>query len=62
MPVGLKILQNIQMTQVMVWRAGLFLFGSRLKGLHLVVNEVARGNLTPAGNDLKSNVDWDASK
>ena len=50
------------MAQVLVWRAGLFLFDSRLKGLHLVVNKVTRGNLTPAGNDLKRDVDWDASQ
>ena len=62
MPVGLKVLQSVQMTQVMVWRTGLFLLGARLKALHLVINEVARGNLPPAGNELKGGVKGHASE
>ena len=59
---GLKILQEIQMAQVRVWRTGLFLLGAHLERLNLVINEEARGNLTPAGCDFKDGVKGDASK
>ena len=59
---GLKILQKIQVAQVMVWRIGLFLLGAHLKGLHLVINEEAGGNLPPAGNELEDGVKGDASE
>ena len=45
-----------------MWRTGLFLLDARLKGLHLVVDEVARGNLPPAGNELKNGVEGNASE
>ena len=48
--------------QVVVWRIGLFLFGACLKGLHLVVDEMARGNLPPAGYELEGGVKGSASK
>ena len=59
---GLKILQEIQMAQVGVWRTGLFLLSAHLKGLNLVINEEARGNLPPAGYDFKGGVKGDASE
>ena len=40
-----------------MWRIGLFLLDACLKGLHLVVDEVARGNLPPASNELKDGVE-----
>ena len=62
LPVGLKKLQNVQVTQVVMWRIGLFLLATCLKGLHLVVDEVARGNLPPAGYELKDGMEGNTSK
>ena len=45
-----------------MWRIGLFLLDACLKGLHLVVDEVARGNLPPASNELKDGVEGNASE
>ena len=58
----LKILENVQVTQVVVWRTGLFLSSACLKCLHLGVDEMARGNLPPAGYELESGVKGSASK
>ena len=59
---GLKILQEIQMAQVGVWRTGLFLLGAHLEGLNLVINEEAGGNLPPAGYEFEDGVKGDASE
>ena len=59
---GLKILQEIQMAQVVVWRTGLFLLDACLKSLHVVVDEVARGHLPPTGDELKDGVEGNASE
>ena len=59
---GLEILENVQVTKFMVWRIGLSLIGACLKGLHLVVDEMARGNLPSAGYELKNGVKRSASK
>ena len=56
---GLKILQKVELPKVKVWMCGSFVPGTALECLHLIVNELARGNLAPAGNDLKGGVKWD---
>ena len=38
---------------------GSFIPGTASECLHLIVNNLARGNLAPAGNDLESGVEWD---
>ena len=45
-----------------MWRTGLVLLDACLEGLHVVVDEVARGNLPPAGNELKDGVEGHASE
>ena len=46
----------------MVWRIGLSLSGACLKGLHLVVDEMAWGDLPSAGDELKCGVKRYASE
>ena len=55
---GLKILKKVELTQVRVWMCGSFVSGTALECLHLIINELARGNLAPVGNNLKGGVKW----
>ena len=55
----LQILQKVELPDVRVWMCGSFIPGTALECLHLIVNKLARGNLAPAGNDLKSGVEGD---
>ena len=50
------------MAQVGVWMTGLLVLSASLKGLNLVVNEEARGNLPPAGYNFKDGVEGDTSE
>ena len=43
-------------------RTGLLVFSASLKGLNLVVNEKARGNLPPAGYNFEDGVEGDAGE
>ena len=54
---GMKVLDHVKVSKVMVLGGGLALGGASLIGLHLVVDEVGWSNLTSAGNDLEGDVE-----
>ena len=62
MPVRFKVLDNVKMPEIRVVWVGFAFSGPCLEGLHLAVDEVARGNLPPAGDELKDGVEGNASE
>ena len=50
------MLENVKVSEVVVWGVGLALRSPCLKGLHLIVNEMGWGYLSSARNDLESGV------
>ena len=53
---GVKVLENVKVSEVVVWGIRLVLGSACLKSLHLVVNEVGWGDLTSARYNLESSV------
>ena len=62
LPVGVKVLENVKVSEVVVWGLRLALGSACLKSLHLVVNEVGWGDLTSARYNLESSVKRYGSK
>ena len=62
LPVGVKILENVKVSEIVVWGGRLTLGSACLEGLHLVVNEMGWGDLTSARYELESSVKRYGSK
>ena len=56
LPVGFKVLEDIEMPEVLVLWVRFTFCGACLESLHLVVNEMGWCDLTPVCNELESSV------
>ena len=62
LPVGVKVLEDVKVSEVVVLGVRLALGSACLKSLHLGVNEMGWGDLTSTRYELESGVERHGSK